>query len=193
MSYIRVMPLILVLSLLAGCNRDTGPASSSIESGPPTAEPSPPDEPLVPERDPDSEEDPEVTLAKRAATDFLAATRAGDRDALTTLADVPFLFNGDVVTQMEQLRTRFARMLDKEELLPGLTVEIRDVVAFETIAKEEMQGAVGEFLKRNLADGDQIVTADILLSEEKRDRHAYYVRIRGGKAKVAGWLDVPIR
>jgi hypothetical protein len=84
-------------------------------------------------------------------------------------------------------------MLEEKEVLAKLTFEIREVTAFETIAKQQMGGEVGNFLKENLREADQLVTADLLLPDKKPDRHVHYVSVRTGEAKIVGLLDVPIR
>ncbi len=62
-----------------------------------------------------------------------------------------------------------------------------------SIAKQDMRGEVGDFLRVNPRDGDQIANADLLLPEQKPDRHAHSVRVRDGSAKIVGLLDIPIR
>lgn len=187
MRYIRVMPWILTLLLLNACGGDTQPISDPAESVL-LAEPSTPAQPAVPASP--SETNTEEGLAREAVTQFLAATKAADIDALTALTDVPFLLDGEVFTEVEELRPQLARMLEKGELLSRLTFEIREVIAFETIA-QEMGGEVGDFLRRNLRDGDRILIVDILLPEEKPDRYAHYVRIQDGAARIVGLLNLP--
>jgi len=182
--------LLLAIPLL-GCGGDIPPESGPESSGTSTEEPTSPDRPST--QFAPSETKTNEALAEDAVNRFLTAIKSNDVDALMTVTDVPFLLDGTAIVEVEELRSQFAKFLEKGELLSELIFEIHDITAFETIAQSKMSGDVGAFLKDNLHEGDQLVSADLRLPEENPDRHLHYVKIRQGTARIVGLLDVPIR
>jgi len=66
------------------------------------------------------------------------------------------------------------------------------LTAVETL-DANLSGDVGDFIKQNLAAGDQIVFVDRSGPDGWTDRQAHYVKIRDGVGRVVGQMDVPTR
>lgn len=135
----------------------------------------------------------EASAAKTVVTRFMDALKSADLELLTQSVDLPFMLGGRLLAEPDELKTQLEQMLEKKDMLADLSFEIREVVEFEPVAKGAVRSEVGEFLNRKLQAGDQIVIVDILIPEMKRDRHAYYVAIRGGKVRIVAQRDVPMR
>lgn len=182
---------IVLAIYLGGCSGDVPPKSDLAGSGTETAGVQSSDQPSS--ESSLSQDDTPDALAKESVTQFWTAGKSNDIGKLMTLVDVPFMFDGAVVTEVDELRSEFEKFFEKREILSKLAVEIRESIAFETIPKNDMSGEVGDFLRASLTDGDQIVTADLLLPDRKLDQHAHYVRVRDGQPTIVGLLEVHSR
>jgi len=126
-------------------------------------------------------------LARQAAEEFLKAVKAEDLDATMKAVDVPFFMDGQRnIKDRDELRKEFASIYDKKDLTQ-IAFEVKEVHAFEKF-QDKFSEKDRELLKEVAGKGDFIVHVEIA-TPGKKEAVALVVRLRDGKAKVAGLRD----
>jgi len=126
-------------------------------------------------------------LAKEATERFVKALIAEDVGAVMKVADVPFFWDGrQIVQERDKLRVEFERVFARKDLTQ-LQYEIKECHAFDKLPKNAFSESDRKLLGGILENSDRIVL--VMWKAPARDGMAIAVRIREGKATVAGFRD----
>jgi hypothetical protein len=123
------------------------------------------------------------TQAKEAAEQFMKAMTAEDVERVIKAVELPFFWDGvQIVKDRDDLKKRFAKVFEEKDLI-GIEYNIKEV---HTLAKyqEKLSAKDRDLLTEVLGNADRVVVVAV-----KREGIAVMVRIREGKAKVAGFRD----
>jgi hypothetical protein len=122
--------------------------------------------------------------SKEVVEQFMKALKAETTEAALKVADVPFFWDGkEVIKEREELKKAFAQVFAEKDLTQ-IEYTIKEVSTLEKM-REKLSEKERELLKDVLEKDDRVVFVEL-----KSDAFlAVMVRIREGKAKVAGFRD----
>lgn len=135
----------------------------------------------------DDKPDKRDLLAKEATERFVKALIVEDAGAVMKTADVPFFWDGrEIIQERGKLQTEFERVFARKDLTQ-LKYELKECHAFDRLPKNAFNEKDLKILSEILEKTDRVVL--VMWKAPARDGMAIAVRLRDGKATVAGFRD----